>query len=311
MVSASVPDIKIGQKTDASDVSVEVDWNGLTLVDLPGYGTEKFPKETYFEKFDILQYDLFVCVFSGKFLQADNEFFQELKKQGKKCIFVRNKHDDIWDEIKTTEELEKEICDDFIKQIKSSEKIIFTSCRLNYGLKELSTAILSHIDTTKRSKWIETAKAYSKDFLEKKKKLCDNRVTQYAALAAANGLNPIPGTDIAIDLAIMINLFDKIREIFGLTNKILQNDKYIKPAIAGIANNILKVAQKEGANLLLKKIAPKVAIKEFAKYAPIVGQLASASIGFAITKTAGDNYLNDSYKIAQSILDVELGTDSN
>jgi hypothetical protein len=105
----------------------------------------------------------------------------------------------------------------------------------------------------------------------------------------------------------MINLFNKIRETFGLTDNILKDEKYIKPAISGLANNVLKVAQKEGVKLLLQKLAPKIGTKEFAKYTPLIGPILSASLGFALTKTVGDKYLSDCYLIAESILESELG----
>lgn len=60
--------------------------------------------------------------------------------------------------------------------------------------------------------------------------------------------------------------------------------------------------------ILLKKYAGRVAVKSFSKWIPFVGQLIAASIGFAITMAAGNDYLNDCHQIAEHILEEELRT---
>ncbi len=111
-----------------TDKTVELAWHeakGLRFADLPGYGTKNFPKDSYFQKFDIGQFDLFLCVTSGKFHQADTEFFQELKQRGKVCIFVVNKHDELWEDDATIEELEQRKRDDIAKQIGQRVDVLF------------------------------------------------------------------------------------------------------------------------------------------------------------------------------------------
>ena len=92
------PLAEIGVATDKTRAAEAYDWNGIHLVDLPGYDTARFPREQYFEQFSIENFDLFLCVFSEKLRQADTHFFQELQGCGKICLFVRNKSDNIWEE---------------------------------------------------------------------------------------------------------------------------------------------------------------------------------------------------------------------
>ncbi len=87
----------VGVETDKTVRADSYEHNGIVLVDLPGYGTKNFPKESYFDKFKISEFDLFLCVSSGKLHQADTEFFHELLRVGKVCIFVVNKHDELWE----------------------------------------------------------------------------------------------------------------------------------------------------------------------------------------------------------------------
>ena len=61
---------------------------GVELCDLPGYGTSQFPQETYFRDFKVDSFDLFICVTSGKLMQADTEFFRYLVDRSRPCIFV-------------------------------------------------------------------------------------------------------------------------------------------------------------------------------------------------------------------------------
>lgn len=56
---------EVGVETDKTIEEASYEANGLKFVDLPGYGTKNFPKDTYFQRFNIQQFDLFLCVTSG------------------------------------------------------------------------------------------------------------------------------------------------------------------------------------------------------------------------------------------------------
>ncbi len=49
---------EVGVETDKTVAAASYEAKGLRFVDLPGYGTKNFPKESYFQKFDIQQFDL-------------------------------------------------------------------------------------------------------------------------------------------------------------------------------------------------------------------------------------------------------------
>ena len=121
---------EVGVETDKTVTAASYEYNGLKFVDLPGYGTSNFPKESYFEKFKISEFDLFLCVTSGKLHQADTEFFQELSKREKVCIFVVNKHDELWEDEVSIEELERRKKEDIEKHVGKKVVTLFTSCLL-------------------------------------------------------------------------------------------------------------------------------------------------------------------------------------
>jgi predicted GTPase len=136
---------EVGVETDKT---VKLEWyesNGLNFADLPGYGTANFPAETYFEDFNISQFDLFLCVTNGKFRKADTEFFQELKRIGKTCIFVFNQRNSLHQEDEhgneiPVEKLEQRKLDDIVKQVGQKIEVVFTTCQPSkevYGLERV------------------------------------------------------------------------------------------------------------------------------------------------------------------------------
>ena len=67
--------VKTGELMEPTTDAVVVENGDVTFIDLPGYGTDGFPEEAFLERFRPFQYDLFLCIFSGKLTEADTEFF--------------------------------------------------------------------------------------------------------------------------------------------------------------------------------------------------------------------------------------------
>jgi uncharacterized protein (DUF697 family) len=255
------------------------------------------------EQFRPEELDLFLCVFAGKFHEADSTFFQDLKREGRVCLFVRNKHDDLWEEGKTTEQLEAEITSDVHRQVGSSEKVYFVSCRTGSGLAPLVDAIYAALDPAKQDKYARSAKAYSREHLEAKKAACEKSVYKYAGLAAANGLNPVPGVNIGVDISLMLKLFSQIRRSYGLSDEKVNK---LLPNLLPLGKRVLDFSTKKGIMLLLKKSAGRRASVQASRFIPIIGQAIAAAAGFGMTLAAGKSYLNDCHELAGSILEDEL-----
>lgn len=294
---------EVGVETDLTRGAETYPCKGINLVDLPGYGTSLFPKESFATRFGIKDFDLFLCVTSGKLHQADTEFFQELRRLGKVCLFVINKHDELWEDGVELKELERRKIADIQKHAGGGVDCIFTSCRNNSGLDELNSKIMANLDDAKKERWARGAKAYSKAFLEKKKAACNNYVALAAWAAAANGVNPIPGVDVGVDLGILMKLFSEIREAYGLGDDLLTKLKASgSPVVTRLAGEVIEFATKKGLQMLLTRFAGRETAKTLAKYIPIVGQLVAAGLGYAITSSAGNSYLEDCHQLAEEIL---------
>jgi GTP-binding protein EngB required for normal cell division/uncharacterized protein (DUF697 family) len=297
----------VGVETDKTVAAKEFLINGLRFVDLPGYGTSQFPKAGYAQRFKINEFDLFLCVTSGKLHQADTEFFQELTQRGKVCLFVLNKHDELWEEGVDTPTLEARKRADIAKHVGHAVPTVFTSCRRKTGLDALQTLISEHLDAAKRERWVRGAKAYSSAFLAQKRAACEGYVTTAALASAANGINPVPGVDVAVDVSVLMKLFKEIRNSYGLSDAALGTlQRSTAPVVAQLANNVLKYAAREGLLMLLKRYAGRQAIKALAKYIPFVGQAVAAGLGYAITSNAGASYLDDCHTLAEQMLNQKL-----
>ncbi|MGQ9847538.1 MAG: GTPase [Bacteroidales bacterium] len=303
--------VKTGVSTDKTVEAEIVSWNDLLLVDLPGYGTTKFPANEFFDKFNVDNFDLYLCVYSGKLHEADTNFFRELSSNGKICIFTRNFLDTIWQEGIELDFLKKEIIEDTRKQIGSEVNVYFTSCRTGEGLKELSEAIYNNLNEAQKAKWLRSAKAYSLEFLDKKRDESKEHISFAAGAALTNSINPLPGVDIGIDVAILLDLFASIRRTFGLTDQRLHSMDVAVPVLAPVVNNILKYSTKEGILILLKRFIGLEFVKSVAKYIPFVGQVIAATIAYKITSSAGMSYLEDCYNAAKTILEEELKNKKN
>lgn len=295
-----------GVRNDVTTERQDYEWNGLTLVDLPGYDTARFPSHEYLKRFGVLDFDLLLCVFDGKFHTADKELFHEVTRRGKVCLFVCNKHDNLWQEGVERADLELEIIKNVQDQVGSPQRVFFTSCRQQTGLDELERAIKDQLDPAKQERWVRAAKAYSREFLAEKKNLCQQRVMWSAAVSAAGGSIPIPGANFAVDVPAMLSLFRFIRETYGLTDRVLATKEFAVPALVPLVNSVVKYASTEGVLLLLKQFGGLIAAEQVAKFVPFVGTVIAASLGFTIMRHVGTSYLNDCHQLAETVLDSQL-----
>ncbi len=299
---------EVGVETDKTVKAASYHHNGIELVDLPGYGTSRFPKTSYAQKFDIEGFDLFLCVSSGKLHAADTEFFHLLLEMGKVCLFVVNKHDQLWEGNKTVKQLENAKRIDIRKHVSPDIDVLFTSCREGTGLDALNQAIADNLDAAKKERWMRGAQAYTTEFLDGKKKACERYVTVAALASAANAINPIPGADVAVDLGILSKLFAEIRDDFGLDNDFLgQLTQTSVPAVNKLAEELMEYATKKGMMELLKRYAGKRAVQTLTRYIPTVGQVIAAGIGYQVTSNAGKAYLDHCYKLSKKTLNEDLG----
>jgi GTP-binding protein EngB required for normal cell division len=293
--------VAVGVKTDTTLEAKIIEQGEVVFIDLPGYGTAKFPQEEFFAKFHPLQYELFVCVFDGKLRKADTEFFQIITKAGKPCIFVRNKLDEIYDEDKTMSQSKEIIRQDLARQIGTEDFLLLFTCArgdMLQGIEELQKTILLKIAVARREKYCTAAENHVASYLQQKKEQAVRYVDKSSQYAAINGLNPILGVDAAIDAAIIYNMYGNIRRVFAI------NEKMVVDSILTTTtkNFLLKGMSKKGVTIILKTVAKKMVSKSMFKYIPLMGQATAAYVGHKVVQEAGQEYLLACYKAAQEEL---------
>lgn len=305
---------EVGIENDVTIEAKSYDWNGLHLVDLPGFDTEMFPRDTFYDDFDLDQYDLFLCVFDGKLGEADMSLFRTVMERGRSFQFVRTK----WDAAKqkgfTPDQLAERVTANVSQQFCQDIKVSFvSSVDSMQGMDSLQMIIMDKLPETKRRLWAMRAKAYSHEFLEQKRRKCEQTVTLYAGLSAvgsvAASLIPVPGSGVLVDAGVLLTLFSHLRKHFGIMPDEMK--EVVVPKLAPIINRLFEYGSKKGIPLLLSQYGGKTAVRGIAKIIPFVGQVIAGSIGFAITHWAGRSYLNDCYEVAKGVLEQKISRADN
>lgn len=288
-----------GTVTDTTQKATEYNFPQIfqKLIDTPGYDTEMFTFDKWKEKFSPQQYDVFILVFKGKLHESDEKLFSELKNwnrdRNRPLFIVRNFSDGL-------SENEKNTIRNDIKNIGFvNENIYFTDCgRYEFGINELTNAI-AKTDFKKvwRDRIISKFKQEQDNYLRNANSHAKSEIDSGSMVAGANGLNPIPGVDVAADLAIYYNIFGDIRRCYDISEG--DATLYTLP----VAKKLLELATKEGVSILLKKFAGRVAVKSVAKYIPIFGQMVSAGIGYKMASYAGEEYNDYCYRFAEEVMD--------
>ncbi len=136
-------------------------------------------------------------------------------------------------------------------------------------------------------------------------------------MAAANGLNPIPGLDIGVDITLMIKLSKEVQGIYGLNKEQQEYNMHLldKKSAKLIATKVLQYAARFGGNeaimILLKKASTTLAAKTASKWIPLVGPVIAAGIGFTMTSWIGNDMIIEAEEIAQETFNSFKKTENN
>ena len=130
-------------------------------------------------------------------------------------------------------------------------------------------------------------------------------VTRRAALASAASLIPLPGVDIAVDIAAVMRLIPAINREFGLTPNQIEKlspgrQLLVYKATVAIGGMLIgKLVTKEIAIEVLKTVGVRMTTKQVSKYVPVVGQALSVSLGFAAMKYVGHQHIKDCRRVVE------------
>lgn len=315
---------KVGVTETTMEIGEPYKNGRLWFYDLPGASTEKFPKSEYVEKMNIKEMDCVIFATSDRFYEDDKHLIEEINKLNIPIYLIRTKIDFSVDRGQkdnghSAEETLQIIREDIESKIQDVpvEGLYLTSSDYpqKYELNKLLEDIYSKLDDIKRKRFLIDIAITSKSILKKKRILADDIVQKSSWAAAANGLNPIPGVDVAVDMGIIYKMSEIISKLFGLTQENLDffnslNNKNIKIVVAKASQYLIKYVGKEAIMVLLKKAATTLSTKTVVKYIPLFGQVVSASVGYFLTKSVGDDMVNNAESIAMELFETITNIDN-
>jgi hypothetical protein len=129
--------------------------------------------------------------------------------------------------------------------------------------------------------------------------------TRRAALASAASLVPIPGLDIAVDIAAVMKLIPAINREFGLAPDQIEllspgRQLLVYKSIVAIGGVMIgKLVTKEIAVEVLKTVGMRMSAKQVGKYVPVAGQALSVALGFGAMKYVGHQHIKDCRRVVE------------
>lgn len=133
-------------------------------------------------------------------------------------------------------------------------------------------------------------------------------VTKRAAFASVASLLPIPGLDIAVDIAAVMQLIPEINKEFGLTPEQISRLSSAKQlmvykSIVAIGSVMIgKLITREIAIHVLKTVGVRMTTKQITKYVPVAGQALSIALGFAAMKYVGHQHIKDCQRVVEALI---------
>jgi uncharacterized protein (DUF697 family) len=156
-----------------------------------------------------------------------------------------------------------------------------------------------HLDLTKETM----------DQLEQVKKECFSMVTKRAFASGGAALVPVPGTDIVADIALFFEMIPAINKKFGIDLEMIDAmDPQWKVLIYRIiqaagAEFAGRIVTKELIVLGLRRLGKRVAVRQVAKWVPIIGQAVAVAISISVFKLVGNSHVKSCYEIAKQFIE--------
>lgn len=254
------------------------------------------------------EYDFCVMILERSISQSEIHLYTEMKRSGKEIFLVRNKFD-LAIVNKSEHEARKSIQNYFDGNFEKVVDVYFISSirPKEFDFPKLQLDLVKKLSEINKIKIIKNMAANSDEILELKKINAYKLVKFYSYLAAVNGLNPIPGLDISIDLGLLVKLSHEIRSNFSLDEENISffdnnDDQSFKGAIKQeILKRLGRFLTTEGVMVLLKRYAVGVTSKQMVKYIPFIGQIVAAGIGYKMTHIFGEDVINETYELAKEV----------
>ncbi|XP_053191177.1 interferon-inducible GTPase 5-like [Scomber japonicus] len=299
----------------------------VTLWDLPGIGTTRFPADKYLKLVEFEKFDFFIIISETRFRENDVKLAQEIQKMGKKFYFVRSKIDnDVRSEKRSQREFNEEttlaqIRENCIKGLQkqdfeTSQVFLVSSFDLHlYDFRLLEETLERELPEHKRNALLFAVPGVSMEIINKKKEALQSQIKYYALLSAGVGAVPVPGVSLVADIAIIVGVVTKYVFAFGLDIPSLKRlaqttgvpyEDLINVIISPLAATtittdlIIKVLQSLGSTAAL------IAAEEGCRFIPVLGIPLAMGLSFTSTYRILSAFLdmlaNDAHRVFKKAL---------
>lgn len=134
---------------------------------------------------------------------------------------------------------------------------------------------------------------------------CKSMVRKRALASGGLVLLPLPGVDIAADVALLLELLPAINRQFSLTpEQINRLDPQFKSFLYGVIKTtgtrvIGQLVTKQVVFMLLQKVGVRLTAKQALKFIPLAGQAAAAALSASAILLIGQAHIEECYLIAK------------
>ncbi|XP_028250921.1 interferon-inducible GTPase 5-like [Parambassis ranga] len=294
----------------------------VTLWDLPGIGTTKFPADKYLEHVGLEKFDFFIIVSATRFRENDVKLAQEIQKMGKRFYFVRSKIDsDLQNEERSQREFDREktlikIRENCIQGLQkegfeSPQVFLVSSFQLHeFDFSLLQETLERELPEHKRKALLFATPIVNLRVIEKKKTAFMSQIKYYAAASAAGAAVLVPGLSLAVDAGILVDAITQYVFGFGLDVSTMKK----LAARSGVPyDDLVKVvhsrlsAKQITKDLVLKVLASLagttalLAIEEGTRFIPLVGIPIAMGLSSFTTYRALQFFLNELAEDAERV----------
>ncbi len=137
---------------------------------------------------------------------------------------------------------------------------------------------------------------------------CGKMVTRRALASAGAVLVPLPGLDLAADVALLTQLIPAINVEFGLTPDQIERLSPRAKALlykAIVAFGGVMVGRVITRDLILQALAAvgmRITTKTAARFVPIAGQVVSAGLSYTAMRFVGTSHIRDCRRVVEVVL---------
>jgi len=307
----------------------------LVVVDLPGVGTPKFPRDSYLDAIEVDKYDFFLLVAQKRFYENDGWLAKELIQRKKNFFFVRTHIDNEVENDKkahpSTHNKEQLIADIRRKtEAELEQNVPETSMMLflidnykpaQYDFPDLREQLIDKFPDLKKEVLLLTIRSSTRSMLDKKVKYLRSRIWKAAALSGTFGLVPIPGTSFVADAVILVRETKFYYQQLGLDSESLRRLSQETGAEFStlqtmveetICVNIMEFEAKNFLALIsslgiaMAVFQAESAVEQLVALVPVIGQAVAGAMSSVTTYWILGEILDKMYDVAKEV--IELAT---